>query len=122
MRVNQFGELRKDFHNLVGTLTAGGNNYDIGFRLLGDSMLKHRFTCTERAGDKSRTTFHNRIDGIDYTYTGFQQFERTRFFLIVRHGTFHRPFLYHIHLNIITFSVSQDGNRIFNAVITFLCD
>ena len=122
MRVNQFGEFRKDFHNLIGTFTTGGDDYNVSFSLFGDSMLKHRLTRTERTGDKSRTAFYNRINGVNHTYTRFQQFERTRFFLIVRHGTFHRPFLNHIHLDIITFLVSQNGNCILNTIITLFHD
>ena len=34
MRVNQFREFRKDFHNLIGTFTTGSNDYDIRLRLL----------------------------------------------------------------------------------------
>ena len=34
MRVNQFRKFRKDFHNLIGTLTTGSNDYDIRLRLL----------------------------------------------------------------------------------------
>ena len=34
VRVNQFRKLRKDFHNLIGTLTTGSDDYDIRFRLL----------------------------------------------------------------------------------------
>ena len=34
MGVDQFGELGKDFHNLVGTLTTGGNDNDVGLGLL----------------------------------------------------------------------------------------
>ena len=85
-------------------------------------MLKHRFSCTERTGDKARTTFHNRVYGVDYTHTGFQQFERTRFFLIVGHGALHGPFLYHVHPDVITFAIRQHCNGILNAVITFLCN
>ena len=122
MRVDQLGEFRKDFHNLVGAFTTGGDDYDIGFRLFGDSVLEHCLTRTERAGDKSCTTLHNRIDGIDYAHTRFQQFERTRLLFIVRHGALHGPFLNHIHFYIVTFFVGQDSNSILNAVVAFLYD
>ena len=122
MRVNQLRKLRKDFHNLIGTLTTGSDDYDIRFRLFGDGMLKHRLSCTERTGDKSRTTFYNRIHSIDYTHTCFQQFKGTRFFFIIRHGAFHRPFLYHVHMNVISFFVSQYSYNIFDAVFTFIYD
>ena len=120
MRVNQLREFSKDFHNLVGTFTTSSNDYNISFRLLGYSMLEHRFTCTERSGNKSCTSLYYRIDRINHTYAGFQQFERARFFFIIRHGTFHRPLLNHIYLNFIPFFISQDSNCILNAVITFL--
>lgn len=61
MRVDQFGELGKDFHNLIRTFTAGSDNNDIGFGLFGDSVLKHGLTRTERTGDKSRTAFYDRV-------------------------------------------------------------
>ena len=34
MRVNQFGELGEDFHDLVGTFTAGSDDDDVGLSLL----------------------------------------------------------------------------------------
>ena len=122
MRVHQFWEFGKDLHNLVRTFTASGDNYDVSFRLFGNSMLKHRLPCTERTRYKAGTTFHNRIQRINHTHTGFQQFERTRFLLVIRHGTFHRPPLNHSHRNIISFLISQDSNRILNLIITFRHD
>ena len=122
VRVYQFGELGKDFHHLIRTFTASCNDNDIRFRLLRNSMLKHRFTCTERTGNKSRTTFHNRIQRINHTYTSLQQFERTRFFLIIRHRTFYGPSLNHSYRNIITFFVCQDCDSIFYLIITFRHD
>ena len=122
MRINQFRELRKDFHHLIGTFTTSCNNYDIRFRLFGNGMLKYGLTCTEGSGNKACTTFHNRIQCIDYTYPRLQQFERTRLFLIVRHGTFHRPSLNHSNRNIVSFLICQDCNRIFYLIITFRHD
>ena len=119
MRVNQFREFRKDFHNLVCTFTTSRDNYDIRFCLFGNSMLKHCLACTERTGDKSRTTFYNRVQRINNTYTGLQQFERTRFFFIIRHSPFHRPFLNHSHRNVISFLVCQNSNCIFYFIIPF---
>ena len=119
MRVHQFREFCKDFHYLVGTFTTSRDNYDIRFRLFGDSVLKHRLTCTEGAGDKSCTTFHNRVQRIDYTYTGFQQFERTRLFFVIRHSPFHRPFLNHRYRDVISFFICQDSNGIFYLIISF---
>ena len=122
MRVYQFGELGKDFHHLISTFTTSRNDNNIRFRLFRDSVLKHCFTSTERTGDKSRTTFHNRIQRINHTYTSLQQFERTRFLLIIRHRTFHGPSLNHSHRNIISFFVCQDSNCIFYLIITFRHD
>ena len=85
-------------------------------------MLKYGLTCTEGSGNKACTTFHNRIQCIDYTYPRLQQFERTRLFLIVRHGTFHRPSLNHSNRNIVSFLICQDCNRIFYLIITFRHD
>ena len=118
MRVDQFGELGKDFHNLIRTFTAGSDNNDIGFGLFGDSVLKHGLTRTERTGDKSRTAFYDRVYRIDGTNTCFQQFVWTRFFFVTSDGSLYRPTLYHIHIDILTIFVSQNGNRLINGILS----
>ena len=122
MRVHQFGKLRKDLHHLVGTLSAGGNDHDIGLGLLGDGVLKHRLARTERPRNKSRAPLYNRIHRINGTYARLQQFERTRLFLIIGHGHFHRPFLHHGYGNVLTVLSRQHGYRVFAQVVTFRND
>ena len=119
MRVNQFGEFGKDFHNLIGTFTTSSDNHNIRFRLLRDSMLKHCLTRTERARDKARSSLYNRIHRVDNTNSGFQQFKRTGLFFIISHCTLHRPSLNHIDCNILTFFIGEYGNGIFNLIIPF---
>ena len=118
MRVYQFREFGKDFHNFVRTFTTSCDNYDVSFCLLGDSVLKHSLTGTERTRDKTSTTFYNRIYSIDYTNTCFQQFKWTWFFLIVGHRLLYRPLLNHVHRNIVAFLVSQHYYCIFNGIFT----
>ena len=120
MGVNQFGELGEDFHHLVGTLTTGSNDYDIGLGLLGDGVLQHRLTCTEGTGDKSRSALYDGVDRINDTHTRFEQFEGARLLHIVGHGSLHRPFLNHIHLHLVTLCIGQHGNGIFNLIVA-LC-
>ncbi|EJX09862.1 hypothetical protein EVA_02030 [gut metagenome] len=122
MRVHQFRKFRKDFYYLIGTFTTSRNNNDIRFCLFGNGMLQHCLSRSERTGDKPCTTFHYWIDRINDTYTRFQQFERTRFFTVIRHSLLYRPFLNHVHLNIFSFLILQHSNRIFNGVITLLYD
>ncbi|OAV74407.1 hypothetical protein Barb7_02100 [Bacteroidales bacterium Barb7] len=61
MRVVQVRKLGKYFHDFVGSLTAGSNNYDVSLRLFRNGVLHHGLARTERAGDKACTAFHNRI-------------------------------------------------------------
>ena len=118
MRVDQFRELGKDFHYLVRTLAAGGNDYDICLSLFGDSVLKHGLSGSERSRDKSCTTFYDRIYRIDRTDTRFEQLIRTWFFFVTGDGTFYRPALYHRHLHIFAGFVRQDGYHLSYCILS----
>ena len=69
MRVYQFGEFLKDFHNLIGTLTTSSDNHNIGFCLLAYRVLQDCLTRTERAGNKTCTALYYWVQGINYTDT-----------------------------------------------------
>ena len=118
MRVYQFRELRKYLYDLIRTLTAGGDNHDIRFRLFRDSVLKHRLTRTERTGDKSGTTLNDRVHGIDRTNARLQQFEWTGLFLITSDGFLYRPFLDHRHVYVRAIFVRKDSHRIIDGVLS----
>ena len=96
MRVFEFRELGEDFHNLIGTFTAGGDDYDVSLSLLGDGVLQHRLTRTEGTGDEARTTLDDGVEGVDSTDAGLKEFEGTGLFLVVRHSELHGPVLNHV--------------------------
>ena len=116
MWVIQFWELGEDFHHLVRTFTTGGDDHDVSFRLLGNGMLKHRLTRTEWARNEACTAFHNGVEGINRTHTRFEQFERTWFFLIVRHGKLYRPVLHHVHLHFCAVLLFEYSHHIVNLI------
>ena len=118
MRVDQLRKLGKDFHHLVCTFTTGGNDHDIGLRLLRDSVLKHGLSCSERSGNKSCTPFYDRIHRINCTDTRFEQLIRAWFLFITGDGTFYRPALYHRHLHFFTGFVRQDGYHLIDGILS----
>ena len=122
MGVDELGELGKDFYYLVGTLTAGCDDYDVGLGLLGDSVLEHGFTCTEGTRDKACTTLYDGVHGIDNTYTGLEQLEGTGLVYIVGHSHLYGPALNHVHLDIIALLIGEYGDGILNRILTLLGD
>ena len=119
MRVIEFRELGEGFYDLVGTLTAGSDDHDVSLGLLTDSVLQHGLTCTERTVNESCTSLANRVSRIDGTYTGLQQFERTRFALVSSDGFLHRPLLHHCNLLLIAVGIGQHGYRVVDGVLSF---
>ncbi len=122
MRVDQFREFGKDFHHLVGTLTASRNNHDIGFGLLGDGVLQYRLTGTESSRDKSRSSFHDGVEGVDRTNSCLQQLEGTGFFLVSGKRYFYRPALDHVQFGCPAVAVLHHSDGFIDIVITFLSD
>ena len=118
MRVIEFRELGKGLYDLVGTLTAGCDNYDVCLRLFGDSVLEHGLTGTERTRDKACTPLAERVRRVDGTYTCLEQFEGTRFLAVRQDGFLYRPFLHHGHVVVITLCVGQHGHRVVDGVLT----
>ena len=118
MGVHQFGELGEDFHNLVGTLTAGCDDYDVGLGLLRDGVLKHGLTRSKGTRDEARTTLYDGVEGVDGAHTRFQQLEGTGFLLVVGHCELHRPVLYHIHLHFVALLVLEHSDGVVNLVLT----
>ena len=119
MRILQFGELRESLHHLVSTFATGCNNHDICLGLLGDSMLEHGLTRTERARDKARTTLAKRVGRINRTHTRFEQFEWTRFLFVSKNGFLYRPFLHHRHFVIHTLCIGKNGHHLMNRIVAF---
>ena len=119
VRVDQFGELCEDFHYLVGTLTAGGYNHDVRLSLLGNSVLKHRLTRTEGAGNKARSAFYDGVHRIYDAHTRLQQLEGTRFLFIVGHGALHGPLLYHVDGHFRTILGNEHSHGVLDGVIAF---
>ena len=117
MGVNQFGELGEDLHYLIGTLTTGCDDYDVGLGLLGDGVLKHGLTCTEGAGDESCTTLYDGVEGINGADTCLQQLEGTGLLGIVGHGKLNGPVLYHIHIDVVALLIGKRGNGIMDLVL-----
>ncbi len=72
MGVVQMGKLRENLHHLVGTLAASDHDDDVGLGLLGDGMLQHRLSRTERPRDESRTAVGYRVEGIDRPHARFE--------------------------------------------------
>ncbi len=79
-------------------------------------MLKYGFSCSERSGNKSGSTFHNRIGCVDSTNTGFEQFERTWFFGMHIDGFFYRPFLYHCNVFFVSVGIHNHSYFVQNFV------
>ena len=122
MGVNELGELGKDFHYLIRTLTAGSDDYDIGLGLLRYSVLEHGLTCTEGTGDKACTTLYDGVNGIDYTYASLEELEGTGLVHIVGHSHLHGPTLNHVHVDIVALLVGEHGDSVLNGVFTFSHD
>ncbi len=68
--VYQFGELGEDLHHLVGALTTGSDDHDIGFRLFRDGMLQHRLASAESSRNESGTPLYDRVERVDGTDAG----------------------------------------------------
>ena len=118
MGVVQMGELREDFHHLVGALPAGNHDDDVGLGLLGDSVLQHRLTRTERPGNESRTAVGYRIESIYRPDTGFEYARRTRLGHIRLDGTLHRPLLHHRHRMFPALRIFEHGHSMVDIILS----
>ena len=122
MGVDEFGELGEDFYHLVGTLTAGCDDYDVGLGLLRDSVLEHGLTGTEGTRDEACTTLNDGVHGVDNTYTGLEQLEGTGFVHVVGHGHLYGPTLNHVHLYLLAILVGEHGDSVLDSVLAFSHD
>ena len=120
VRVDQFRELGKDLHHLVGALTTGGHHDYLGVALLGDGVLQHGLAAAERARDEAGTAFGNRVEGIHTADARLHNAIRTGFLHVAAHSHFHGPFLHHRDLVLLALRVGEHGHRIVDLVIAFL--
>ena len=122
MRVDQLREFSEDFHNFVGTLSAGCHHDDVCITLLCDCVLKHSLAASERTRDKARTTFCDRVEGVNDADTCFHDSVRSRFFLVAFDCHFHRPFLGHGDFHILAFGIGQHCDDLVNIVFALFND
>ena len=122
MGVNELGELGEDLYYLIGTLTAGSDDHDIGLGLLRDSVLEHGLTGTEGTRDEACTTLYDGVHGIDNTYACLEQLEGTGFVHIVGHGHLHGPTLNHVHLHVVALLIGEHGDSVLNGILAFSHD
>ena len=122
MGVNELRELGEDFYYLIGTLTAGSDDHDIGLGLLRDSVLEHGFTGTEGTRDEACTTLYDGVNGIDNTYTSLEELEGTGFVHIVGHGHLYGPTLNHVHVNVVALLIGEHGDSVLNGILAFTHD
>ena len=118
MWVFEFGELGEDFHHFIGTLTAGSDDHDVGFGLLGDGVLQHCLTRTEGTGDEARATLYDGVKGIDGADAGLQELEGTRLLLVVRHGELYGPVLNHVDVQVRAVLKGEGGDGVINLVLS----
>ena len=117
VRVDQFRELREDFHDLVGTFAAGGHDDNVGFALLGDGVLENGLSAAERTRDEAGAAFRDRIEGVDDTHARLHDLLRTRFLAIGLDGHLDRPFLGHGHRDVFPVCVQEDGDDMVDVVL-----
>ena len=120
MRVNEFRELGKDFHDLVRTLSAGCHHDDVGITLLCNRVLKHSLSATERTRNEACTAFGDRIESVNDSDTCLHDSVRPRFLLVALDSHFHRPFLNHCNRNFLAILVNKHSNSMVNVILSGL--
>ena len=119
MRVDQFGELGEDLHHLVGAFAAGSHHDHLGVALLGDGVLQHGLAAAERARDKARTAFGNRVERVHAAYAGLHDAVGAGLLDISADGHLDRPALDHRHLVLLAVGIGQDGHLVVDPVVAF---
>ena len=122
MRVDEFGELREDFHHLVCTLTAGGHHDNVGVSLLCDCMLENGLSAAERPRDEACAALSDRIQGVDYTDTGLHDALRTGFFAVILNRNLDGPLLRHRHRDFFAFIIDEDCDYRVDIVLSGFLD
>ena len=107
MRVDEFRELGEDFHDLVGTLSAGCHHDNVGVTLLGDGVLEHGLSASERSRDEACTALGDRVEGVDYPDSGLHYPVRPWLLDIVFDCYLCRPFLNHCHVHVLAFGIGE---------------
>ena len=85
-------------------------------------MLKNGLAASERTGDKAGSPLRDRIQCVHTANAGLQYYKWPRFFPECPYRDFNRPLLHHVHLNIFTFTIGEDGNGFIDLVIAGCCN
>ena len=122
MGVYQFGELGEDLYHLVGALSTGGDDHDIGFRLFRDGMLQHRLAGTESSRNETGTPLHDRIERVNGADTRLQQLVGAWFLSVGGEGYLHRPALHHGDCMFLAGLIGHHCNGFVDVIGAFLHD